>query len=88
MSEGTAVHLSGWGRTAPTPALVERPRDEADVRKVLAEAITEARGRGVVPRGLARSYGDAAQNAGGHVLDMTTADKVLHADLETGLVDV
>jgi decaprenylphospho-beta-D-ribofuranose 2-oxidase len=44
--------------------------------------------RGVLARGLGRSYGDAAQNAGGHVLDMTTADRVLAVDLATGEIDV
>jgi decaprenylphospho-beta-D-ribofuranose 2-oxidase len=78
------VTLTGWGRTAATPALVERVRDEADVRKVL----DGARGRGVVARGLARSYGDAAQNAGGHVLDMTGADRVLDVDLAAAEVEV
>jgi len=42
----------------------------------------------VLPRGLARSYGDAAQNAGGHVLDMTGADRVLDADLAAGEIEV
>jgi decaprenylphospho-beta-D-ribofuranose 2-oxidase len=57
---------------------------EDDARAVL-RAHTE---RGVVARGLGRSYGDAAQNAGGHVLDMTGADRVLDADLATGEVEV
>lgn len=80
--------LAGWGRTAATPALVDRVRDEADVRKVLAEAHSGAPGRGVVARGLARSYGDAAQNAGGHVLDMTGSDRVLDVDLAAAEVEV
>jgi decaprenylphospho-beta-D-ribofuranose 2-oxidase len=42
----------------------------------------------VVARGLARSYGDAAQNAGGHVLDMTAADRVLDVDPATGEIEV
>lgn len=83
MPDGTAL-LHGWGRTAPTPAVLAPARDDEQVRSVLAQAGE----RGLVARGLARSYGDAAQNAGGHVLDMTTADRVLSFDPETGLVEV
>jgi decaprenylphospho-beta-D-ribofuranose 2-oxidase len=82
------VALTGWGRTAATPALLERVSDEADVRKVLADALHEGQGRGLVARGLARSYGDAAQNAGGHVLDMTGSARVLDVDLATAEVEV
>ncbi len=78
------VTLTGWGRTAPTPALLTPVREESDARKVV-ELTTS---RGVLPRGLARSYGDAAQNAGGHVLDMTAADRVLAVDLAGAEVEV
>jgi len=78
------VQLTGWGRTAPTPAVLTPVRGEDDVRSVLSGRTT----RGVVARGLGRSYGDAAQNAGGAVLDMTTADRVLDVDLAAGAVEV
>ncbi|MEU0932194.1 FAD-binding oxidoreductase [Embleya sp. NPDC005971] len=76
------VSLNGWGRTTPTFADVVRPTD----RDQVATALGQRTSRGVIARGLGRSYGDPAQNAGGTVLDMTGLDRILAVDLERGLV--
>ena len=39
----------------------------------------------MIARGAGRSYGDAAQNDGGDVLDMTGLDRILSIDRERGL---
>ncbi|HVE69290.1 MAG TPA: FAD-binding oxidoreductase [Solirubrobacteraceae bacterium] len=51
-------------------------------------ALSSAGPRGVLPRGLGRAYGDAAQNAGGAVLDMTALRRFHDVDVRNGRVTV
>ncbi|HEY5981498.1 MAG TPA: FAD-binding oxidoreductase, partial [Microlunatus sp.] len=72
------VELHGWGRAAGSRSHLAR----IDTIAGAVSALRNAGDRGVVPRGLGRSYGDAAQNAGGPTLDLTRLNKILQVDAE------
>lgn len=69
--------LRGWGRAASSASQIVGP-PQNDTVPVPEHA------RGVIGRGAARSYGDAAQNAGGLVVDMTGRGRIQRIDLLTG----
>lgn len=84
---GRRVRLSGWGRTAWSVSQVVVPRDSAELSKVVRNPGT----RGIITRGLGRSYGAAAQNAGGTVVvlgaDADSRGPDMLLDARTGVLD-
>ncbi|MET0758455.1 MAG: FAD-binding oxidoreductase [Mycobacterium sp.] len=83
----TARRLTGWGRTAPTVAQVLSTRDPEVIAKAVAQ-VADGGTRGVIARGLGRSYGDNAQNGGGLVIDMTQLNSIHSISGDTRIVDL
>ena len=90
----TEKSLHGWGRTAPTTAHVLSTEDVDVIKNAVAQVADDNSDkpahlrRGVIARGMGRSYGDPAQNGGGLVIDMQKLNKIHSIDPESALVDV
>src|SRR5258708_2923483 len=87
MFETTSRPLTGWARTAPSVAKVLSTPEAGGLPEGGAH-VADSGGRGVIARGLGRSYGDNAQNGGGLVVDMTPLSRIHSIDADSHMVDL
>ncbi len=76
------VTLTGWGRVAPSSAQLAEPASAESAAMLLNSA---APSRGVIGRGLGRSYNNAAQCEGGVVISTARLNRIIELNAVTGL---
>ena len=84
----TPVRLTGWGRIAPTRADLAAPASDAEAAALLRYLAGLPAGKAgpAIPRGLGRSYNNAAQSAGGVVISTSRLNNIISLDPATGIV--
>src|SRR5215469_4360271 len=76
------VTLTGWGRVAPTTATLAEP----STTQAAAELLRGPATRAMIPRGLGRSYNNAAQSDGGTVIATANLNRIVELNEESGSV--
>ena len=74
------MDYQGWGRVLKAHGPVARPERVSALTAILDEGLAPAIGN-------RRSYGDAALNSGGRVVDMTRLDRIISFDAATGVLE-
>ena len=82
MPEFISRELAGWGRFPVENCQVTRP----DKRRALLEATQSRDVMDILPRGLGRSYGDAALNQGSGVILAEKLDRFLDFNVQTAIL--
>lgn len=75
--------LSGWGRYPVEPCQVFRPEKRSEVANALASGLQSS----YIPRGLGRSYGDAALNENAGVIWQVLLNRFLAFDSASGVLE-
>lgn len=75
------TRYTGWGRALQAEGQIARPERLRELLRLTAETPAPA-------MGMRRSYGDAALNGGGRMIDMTRLDRLLAFDPDTGILTV
>jgi FAD/FMN-containing dehydrogenase len=78
------TRLENFGHSLQAAAYVYQPAQVEQIESLFE--LARRQGASVALRGSGRSYGDAALNAGGIVLDLTKLDHILEWNPETGIV--
>lgn len=86
LSPDRLARLENFGHSISSPAFVHRP-SRVDQINGLFEA-ARFHGYKIGLRGAARSYGDAAMNSGGIVLDLRRLNRILDWDPDRGTIQV
>lgn len=71
---------AGWGRALTARGEIARPERLRQLDAALSDGLVPA-------MGMRRSYGDAALNDGGRMIDMTRLDRMVGFDPATGVLD-